>query len=522
MGYSMDEYENDPALKALFKKAIAKYRKTGAMDEAVETDSKSLTEDKLNEDSWDDLPQWAYYQRALKNIVRLSKEPDYDFDFFEECDKVANRYGKRVEEVKKDVEKMMYKNESLTEDKEGKIKVGDEVRVLRGHNLPDYRGKVKEINKSSGYVVDLDNGSYITIPKTSKLISKMKYENLKGSREGFIKHTKNGTMGEDIESDNVYDWYKSKAPDDYQLDLINKKVTFTDLAKKLKKGRDRRYYHLSSKDVGVGEYIDSAPLDDITSETIRRAGLKESNLSSEDIDLWRGANSQMDSAEFDRQIAAFKGRGYYDITYSNGWKSVQSDGYFENQEDFVNFLERNSQFSPKSYTKEFKVVSIKPSKLAEAKHSKQTTRRDQGKRARLKLGEAPMTQKDKAIECLTKCNIYKPYIKAFEEKGIVTLFEQGMGYYIDESSEPTCYKQIQKMASEGNMVWAVTHEMTEFGELYDFLFVPKSKSEWKYSLDGSGNSFYAYAYVLNTTDEWNSEYGDIVIRPIFGGIQRVG
>ena len=34
-----------------------------------------------------------------------------------------------------------------------------------------------------------------------------------------------------------------------------------------------------------------------------------------------------------------------------------------------------------------------------------------------------MTQKEKAIECMEKLNIYKPYIKKFEDDGTVTLFE---------------------------------------------------------------------------------------------------
>lgn len=334
----------------------------------------------------------------------------------------------------------------------------DEIVYELGNHEYGYTRDITDTVEAMGYSMD----EYENDPALKALFKK-----------AIAKYRKTGAMDEAVETDNVYDWYKSKAPDDYQLDLIDKKVTFTDLAKKLKKGEDRKYYRLDSEDVGVGEYIDSAPLDDITSETIRRVELEESR---------RGF------------VRKYKGCSIHDM----------GDTYVVTNEHGLNIGQSRTESGCEGIIDEY----IQNKQKTESKHRK--------------LGEAPMTQKEKAIECLTKCNIYKPYIKAFEEKGIVTLFEQGMGYYIDESSEPTCYKQIQKMASEGNMVWAVTHEMTEFGELYDFLFVPKSKSEWKYSLDGSGNSFYAYAYVLNTTDEWNSEYGDIVIRPIFGGIQRVG
>ena len=35
-----------------------------------------------------------------------------------------------------------------------------------------------------------------------------------------------------------------------------------------------------------------------------------------------------------------------------------------------------------------------------------------------------MTQKEVAIQCLKKLDIYKPYVRKFEKDGTVTLFER--------------------------------------------------------------------------------------------------
>ena len=83
-----------------------------------------------------------------------------------------------------------------------------------------------------------------------------------------------------------------------------------------------------------------------------------------------------------------------------------------------------------------------------------------------------MTQKEKAIECMKELDIYKPYIKAFEKDGTVTLFERFGGYYIDADNELELFNKIKEFeADTGSLVYAVTHEIFEFGECYSFLCV---------------------------------------------------
>lgn len=129
-------------------------------------------------------------------------------------------------------------------------------------------------------------------------------------------------------------------------------------------------------------------------------------------------------------------------------------------------------------------------------------------------------KKEKAIEFMKKFGIYSTYIKKFSERGSVCLFEDFGGYFIDSGSEIA--SKIKEIESKHNcVVYAVTHEYTEFGEIYDFLIVTDYSEEWNNLLCKDGNTHYAFAYVWNKDDEWCSEFGDIGVRSFGGGIKRV-
>ena len=133
-----------------------------------------------------------------------------------------------------------------------------------------------------------------------------------------------------------------------------------------------------------------------------------------------------------------------------------------------------------------------------------------------------MTQKEVAIQCLKKLGIYKPYIRKFEEDGTVTLFERFGGYYIDEYQEPELLHKIKEFEEEYNsIVYAVTHEVFQFGECYSFLIVSQYDEEWEMALEDVKDG-YAFAYVWNKTSEDCSEFGTITVKSFGGGIARVG
>ena len=127
-----------------------------------------------------------------------------------------------------------------------------------------------------------------------------------------------------------------------------------------------------------------------------------------------------------------------------------------------------------------------------------------------------------AIKLMETMDLYKPYIKAFKEKGIVTLYEDYAGFYIEET-EQELLDNIKEFEKEHDcLVYAVTHEYTQFGECYDYLIVPKYEEEWDDIISYSNQTKHViFAYVRNVDDEWCSEFGDITVNQFGGGLARV-
>ena len=129
-------------------------------------------------------------------------------------------------------------------------------------------------------------------------------------------------------------------------------------------------------------------------------------------------------------------------------------------------------------------------------------------------------RKVKGIEILKQMDIYKPYIIGFEKKDQVCFFEMFGGFWVDQ--EPELYNKMKEIEKDHNCtVYAITHEFTEFGELYSFLYVNKYKEEWSFTLESEGNLHNAFAYVWNKTDDWCSEFGTVCVRSFGGGIKRI-
>lgn len=90
-------------------------------------------------------------------------------------------------------------------------------------------------------------------------------------------------------------------------------------------------------------------------------------------------------------------------------------------------------------------------------------------------------KKQKAIQIMQKLDIYAPYIRGFREENQVCFFEAFGGFWAYQ--EPELMAKIKEFETQYNvLVYAVTHEYTNFGECYDFLYIPDDKSDWKYML----------------------------------------
>lgn len=134
-----------------------------------------------------------------------------------------------------------------------------------------------------------------------------------------------------------------------------------------------------------------------------------------------------------------------------------------------------------------------------------------------------MNQKEIAIECLKKLNIYKPYIRKFEKEDMPTFFERCAGFYL--FNEPVLQDKVKQVEKEyGVLVYALTHEWLVGMECWSFLCVSKSTETIEDCIMDTSQSdtFFVYAYVWNQEHDHFSEFGDIVVQSAGGGIRRLG
>ena len=130
-------------------------------------------------------------------------------------------------------------------------------------------------------------------------------------------------------------------------------------------------------------------------------------------------------------------------------------------------------------------------------------------------------RKELALKFMKQLDIYKPYIKGFENNDEVCFFERFAGYWAWQDED--LQNKIKWLEEKYNCtVYAVTHEYAEFGELYNFLIVTDYKEEWdELLIEYSEGQHSAFAYVWNKTVNDFSEFGSILVDSFGGGIRRV-
>lgn len=131
------------------------------------------------------------------------------------------------------------------------------------------------------------------------------------------------------------------------------------------------------------------------------------------------------------------------------------------------------------------------------------------------------SQKAKTIEIMKQLDIYEPYVEAYEKKDQVCFFEGFAGYWVEQEEE--IYEKMKELENEyGMKVYAITHELTKIGEIWDFICISKYPEEWGSMIYDNGNSeFNVFAYCWNKDCDWLSEFGDITVKSLFGGIRRI-
>jgi hypothetical protein len=130
------------------------------------------------------------------------------------------------------------------------------------------------------------------------------------------------------------------------------------------------------------------------------------------------------------------------------------------------------------------------------------------------------TKKAEAIKRMKALDLYKPYITLFEKENKIFLSEMTGGVYEFNDNTELVTKVKEFEEEYDALVYHVIRTMTQFGELYNFLYVSKYEEEWEMDNEDISEG-YALAYVWNKTDEWCSEFGSIGVQGKFGGIVRV-
>ena len=129
-------------------------------------------------------------------------------------------------------------------------------------------------------------------------------------------------------------------------------------------------------------------------------------------------------------------------------------------------------------------------------------------------------KKEEAIKRMNILGLYKPCIKVFEKYDEVQLTEPTGGLY-EFSDDEELKAKVKEFEEEYDaLVYHVIHTYTQFGELYNFIYVSDYKEEWEFDR-ADVKAGYAVAYVWNKSNEWCSEMGSIAIRELFGGLVRV-
>ena len=132
-----------------------------------------------------------------------------------------------------------------------------------------------------------------------------------------------------------------------------------------------------------------------------------------------------------------------------------------------------------------------------------------------------VSKKAEAINRMKALDLFAPCIKAFEKRDEVQLSEPTGGLYEFGGNEELTAK-VKEFETEYNaLVYHVIHTFTQFGELYNFLYVSDYESEWEMDNEDIKDN-YVICYVWNKDDDWCSEFGTIAVRQKFGGLVRVG
>lgn len=126
-------------------------------------------------------------------------------------------------------------------------------------------------------------------------------------------------------------------------------------------------------------------------------------------------------------------------------------------------------------------------------------------------------QRNEAIKRMKALDMSQKAIEALEQHDqIAVSIADSVSFLIKDDIRDLIKKFEQKYNA---YVYHCIYCETEFGILYNLLYVSKYEDEWKYELEALKNGV-PTAYVINESFPDYSESGCIGIKPLFGGLRR--
>ena len=129
-------------------------------------------------------------------------------------------------------------------------------------------------------------------------------------------------------------------------------------------------------------------------------------------------------------------------------------------------------------------------------------------------------KKEEAIKRMKALGIIDDAIKQFKNDDVVMVTEPPLGglyWCSDEEKE-----MVRKFEEEHNaLVYMVVRAFTQFGEMDSLLYVSDWQEEWEYENEDLRDG-YAMSYTINHDMPDCSEFGSIAVKPMFGGLIRIG
>lgn len=139
-----------------------------------------------------------------------------------------------------------------------------------------------------------------------------------------------------------------------------------------------------------------------------------------------------------------------------------------------------------------------------------------------------MNKKNEALKRMKNLGLMKEVIDAFKKGGENSLYYSerinkmmpAVLYWVD--NEEMYVKAVKEFEEKYDALvyhCILTHT-TDFGDLFDMLYVSKHESEWEYDNEGIKEGF-VYVNSVNISEGMYSEIGAIKVRPVMGGLERI-